>query len=161
MNTHEPYILRDDRGSWGGGIGYQLTDDLDIRYDWNLREKDRREVPGLGAIRTMEHTTINKSRVTVTAREAVNALGHKVGSSWNRHTIKLLDLKKSLKRLRPEDDEAINILDAHIEQQLAAVDALRNERAEVVKAAWRRAIPVQSIEVVDAAEANLAERTGQ
>lgn len=101
-----------------------------------------------GMFREIEVSGVDRKHLDVTARNPRRSDGRKGGSNVSTQVEKsAAGLKTAVRRLRPEEAARLDEKDAEIAAALERVVALRAERSEIVREAWRRAHVVRLSEI--------------
>jgi hypothetical protein len=94
----------------------------------------------------------DKSRISFRPHSVTSARGD-IRGRWSP-IVRLMDRHKTMRYMPAVDMERIAAKDAEITELLAAVERLREERAEIVNSSWRRGEKIAIEDLEDRARAS-------
>lgn len=147
------YVFRTERSET-----YLLEDDR-VRVTWARKHRTKRvrDTP-IGPIREVEDAGPDKTRISFASTDGRFGTPAGVTRSLGGLDVALPDMKDRARLLHPEDERRVHALDADIEALRQQIREHRAVRSEYLKRCWRRARPVNRLDLHDLAEAAEADR---
>lgn len=132
---------------------YALSQDGNLKVQFQRKYRTKRVVAG---IREMEVAAVKRSKIEIFDSEARDERGRKAYEP--RAGFELSESKRNIRRVRPQEQEQIDVIDEEIEEIRDLLFDAQTRRKEAVKVAWAKAHAVTQVELRQRAEEREAER---